>query len=337
MNKQKMNTTWKNKKKVVMQAGGLCSTRRSEIVTTKRRIVMDASDNVKQVNNYYPSGTLMAERRTDQGVQPYKFGGKELDRTFGLDSYDFEARAYDPVLMRFTRPDPLAGKYYAISPYAYCKNNPIKYINPDGRDVKPIGDEALKMIQNTLTKEDMKYVRFDKNGNIDKDYINSHNSKSGNYKSLLKLVNSDILTEVSLVEGKISYMDNNGETQEMLMPYFGPDPEFADPQGLTSDGLSTGETGRHGITLLPGKGKSDVNSPDGNIHVMINRNLSSEGRAETYSHEANGHALIYVNTKDREKSAHGYRENGGARDYNLPLVNAIKASKKETIKNMKSH
>ena len=129
-----MNKEWKNKEKVVMQAGGLCSTRRSEIVTTKRRIVMDASGNVKQVNNYYPSGTLMAERRTDQGVQPYKFGGKELDRTFGLDFYDFDARQFDPTLMRFTRPDPLAGKYYRISPYVYCMNNPVKYIDKDGRD-----------------------------------------------------------------------------------------------------------------------------------------------------------------------------------------------------------
>ena len=129
-----MNITWKNKKKVVMQAGGLCSTRRSEIVTTKRRVVMDASGNVKQVNNYYPSGTLMAERRTDQGVQPYKFGGKELDRTNNMDLYDFEARAYDPVLMRFTRPDPLAGKYYSTSPYAYCANNPVNRVDPTGMD-----------------------------------------------------------------------------------------------------------------------------------------------------------------------------------------------------------
>ena len=102
------------------------------------RIVMDASGNVKQVNNYYPSGMLMAERRTDQGVQPYKFGGKEMDRTFGLDFYDFEARAYDPVLMRFNRPDPLAEKYYSISPYAYCLNNPLRYIDPTGEIPTPI-------------------------------------------------------------------------------------------------------------------------------------------------------------------------------------------------------
>jgi RHS repeat-associated protein len=101
------------------------------------RIVMDASGTVVQVNNYYPSGATMADypRRTDQGIQPYKFGGKELDRSNGLDFYDFEARSFDPALMRFTMMDPLAEKYYNISPYVYCLNNPVKYVDLDGRKV----------------------------------------------------------------------------------------------------------------------------------------------------------------------------------------------------------
>lgn len=33
---------------------------------------------------------------------------------------------------RFTTMDPLCEKYYSISPYAYCGNNPIKYIDPTG-------------------------------------------------------------------------------------------------------------------------------------------------------------------------------------------------------------
>ena len=32
---------------------------------------------------------------------------------------------YNPVLMRFTGFDPLASKYPAISPFAYCANNPV--------------------------------------------------------------------------------------------------------------------------------------------------------------------------------------------------------------------
>ena len=62
----------------------------------------------------------------------YQYSGKEFDRMNGLDLYDFHARQYDPVLGRFTTPDPLSEKYYHLSPYAYCASNPLKFIDPDG-------------------------------------------------------------------------------------------------------------------------------------------------------------------------------------------------------------
>ena len=66
--------------------------------------------------------------------QNYLFGGKEIDRMNGLDWYDFGARAQDPLLGRFMSIDPLCEKYYSISPYVYCNNNPINLIDPNGMD-----------------------------------------------------------------------------------------------------------------------------------------------------------------------------------------------------------
>lgn len=40
----------------------------------------------------------------------------------------------DPAIGRFTSIDPLAEKYYSISPYVYVMNNPLKYIDPDGKN-----------------------------------------------------------------------------------------------------------------------------------------------------------------------------------------------------------
>jgi RHS repeat-associated protein len=100
------------------------------------RVVLNENGNVQQITNYYPSGTVIAEkpRRTDQGVQPYKFSGKELDRSFGLDIHDFMWRGLENPLMRFRTTDPLMEKYYAVSPYAYCLNNPLRYTDLDGLD-----------------------------------------------------------------------------------------------------------------------------------------------------------------------------------------------------------
>ena len=82
---------------------------------------------------YYPFG-LPYEAHYQPEEQPYKYGGKEFIELHGYDSYDFDARMYYPALCRFTTMDPLCEKYYSISPYAYCNNNPVKYVDPDGRD-----------------------------------------------------------------------------------------------------------------------------------------------------------------------------------------------------------
>jgi RHS repeat-associated protein len=62
------------------------------------------------------------------------FNGKELQTFADLNFYDYHWRQYDPQLGRFHAIDPSADKYHAHSPYAYCFNNPVMLIDPDGRD-----------------------------------------------------------------------------------------------------------------------------------------------------------------------------------------------------------
>ncbi|PXV59415.1 RHS repeat-associated protein [Dysgonomonas alginatilytica] len=99
------------------------------------RIVADAAGKSVQSNQYYPFGMVFAEgTTTEQGKQEFKYNGKELDRTHGLNWYDYSARQLDNAIGRFTTMDPMSEKYYSISPYVYVANNPMRLIDPDGKD-----------------------------------------------------------------------------------------------------------------------------------------------------------------------------------------------------------
>ena len=98
------------------------------------RSVADEDGNVLQQNLYYARGGAWGDVCTAPGFQSYKYCGKYLDRKHGLDLYDYGARLYDPAAAFWTSPDPLCEKYYNISPYAFCNNNPVTFIDPDGRD-----------------------------------------------------------------------------------------------------------------------------------------------------------------------------------------------------------
>ncbi|SHJ52642.1 RHS repeat domain-containing protein [Aequorivita viscosa] len=62
----------------------------------------------------------------------YKFGGKEQQTEFYINTYDFGARNYDPALGRWMNLDPLAEMMRRHSPYNYAFDNPVYFIDPDG-------------------------------------------------------------------------------------------------------------------------------------------------------------------------------------------------------------
>ena len=97
------------------------------------RGVTDGRGNIEQQNDYYPFGGMMASS-TGGAVQPYRYTGKELVRFQGLDWLDYGARWYDPAILRWNGVDELAEKYTPVSPYVFCLNNPLSFIDPDGNN-----------------------------------------------------------------------------------------------------------------------------------------------------------------------------------------------------------
>jgi RHS repeat-associated protein len=98
---------------------------------------------VQQESHYYPFGMqmdLLSYQRMGSRENRYLYNGKELQKDFELDWYDYGARMYDGQIGRWHVVDPLAHEFPHQSPYAAFNNNPIFYIDPDGRAAVPPGD-----------------------------------------------------------------------------------------------------------------------------------------------------------------------------------------------------
>lgn len=116
---------------------------------------IDPSDSVLKIleeSNYYPFGlkhknynvsqktyiktglaTSIDNCPTCPAEYKHKYNGKELQEELGLNLYDYGARNYDPALGRWMNIDPLAEFSRRWTPYTYAMNNPIYFIDPDGK------------------------------------------------------------------------------------------------------------------------------------------------------------------------------------------------------------
>ena len=85
-------------------------------------------------NDYYPFGTRHPNGLTQLSANRWRFSGKEeQDAAFGIAYSDFGARLYDRSAA-WTAIDPLAEKYYSVSPYVYCNSNPVNLLDPIGQN-----------------------------------------------------------------------------------------------------------------------------------------------------------------------------------------------------------
>ncbi len=95
-------------------------------------LITNLDGEIVQHIEYVPFGEVFIEERNNKWNTPFLFNAKELDEETGL--YYYGARYYDPRTSIWISTDPLQEKYPNISSYAYCFQNPVKYIDPTGME-----------------------------------------------------------------------------------------------------------------------------------------------------------------------------------------------------------
>ena len=116
-------------------------------VVSDRKIAVDNNNDlitdyyladVVNATDYTPFGAPLVGRTFSSSSYRYGFNGKEkVDEVTGQSGrdYDFGDRVYDADLGRWWSIDPLQTKYPALSPYNFVGNSPIRFIDPDGKEI----------------------------------------------------------------------------------------------------------------------------------------------------------------------------------------------------------
>ena len=147
-----------------------------------RAVINGSTGAIEQTVAYYPYGGVIADLGTNQtSGQPYKFGGKELITANGLNEYDFGARQYYTAVPFFTKPDSHCEKYYWLSPYLYCANNPVNLVDPTGMDSWTLDEmgNIISQIETQQYDEIISVNRKNENVNIWKGEYGSIKQRSG--------------------------------------------------------------------------------------------------------------------------------------------------------------
>ena len=258
---------------------------------------------------YLPFGETLVEEHLNSYNSPFKFNAKELEAETG--NYYYGARYYDPKWSIWISVDPLAEKYSGWSPYHYTYNNPINFIDPDGREIDPVDNKSGRRVQreirNTFREQGYnnvaKLFKYNKKtgtfNNVSQDDFDAAIAKDvTNNSNLLQSQKDDV---TALAQG---YFDaaNSSEVHSVEAVRRGENltsslsTVFGDVTGKDVENSGGGfnygtSSGSHTVYLVNPKSKLDfVNNSTGNV---FQRKVSS---GDLLAHELLGHGLTRYNS-----------------------------------------
>jgi RHS repeat-associated protein len=96
------------------------------------RLVADAAGNVVKRIDYDSFGNIIADTNPGFSI-PFGFAGGLYDKDTGLVRFGY--RDYDPDTGRWTAKDPILFNGRDTDLYGYCLNDPVNYIDPNGKEL----------------------------------------------------------------------------------------------------------------------------------------------------------------------------------------------------------
>jgi len=190
--------------------------------TVLRKGLDDNSYELREQLSYEPFGGVKNRLYCTGSVKPdarLKYIGKQKDGESSL--ADYGVRKYDSDLGQFTSPDPLWEKYYAWTPYHYCRNNPMSRTDRSG-----FGDNAGFSVQNNSSEGIELFGGYDKENkdienNLDGTHTNSEKNEGSfilkpgeSWHRVTRTTTNDKGEEISVTCGAI--FDKNGEFVKLV-------------------------------------------------------------------------------------------------------------------------
>ncbi|SEP23491.1 RHS repeat-associated core domain-containing protein [Flavobacterium sp. CF108] len=270
------------------------------------RLSYDKTLAIKEESNFYPFGLKQeGYNNVKTGVEnKYKYNGKELQDELGLNFYDYGARNYDPALGRWMNIDPLAEKYFNLSPYNYVADNPIIYIDPDGKEIIVANKADQGTVLKMINSKALGTFAFNKSGHLYLAKAGGDSSKFSSYysKQLVAAINDKEKINISIGQtfqekGKTKSVDN-------------------DAGGGVTSKKSTTTTYSDGTKTVTKEADVTIS---GNPLVGLkdtNGNALTDNPADILAHELVGHAIPYITKTDTGNAVDN--ENKVRKDTNSP-------------------